>query len=134
MKNLLTLLFYSLSVSVLIGQVVNKTRFSVLDNTPGHTILRLDLTGIDQRSVQTPQGEAVVVSAPDPKYGEHATAVLRMLPGHDLPALPEVQAHFKSAGMARQKWPEELLEVADFPRTASGKVQKFKVRQLVAAR
>ena len=78
--------------------------------------------------------EAVVVSAPDPKYGEHATAVLRMLPGHDLPALPEVQAHFKEAGMARQKWPEELLEVADFPRTASGKVQKFKVRQLVAAR
>ena len=65
MKNLLTLLFYSLSVSVLIGQAVNKTRFSLLDNTPGHTILRLDLTGIDQRSVQTPQGEAVVVSMPD---------------------------------------------------------------------
>ncbi|WP_165693817.1 cyclohexanecarboxylate-CoA ligase, partial [Mycolicibacterium diernhoferi] len=35
-----------------------------------------------------------------------------------------------------QKWPEELLEVPagqDFPRTASGKVQKFRVRQEVAA-
>ncbi len=78
--------------------------------------------------------EAVVVAAPDEKYGEHATAVLRMLPGHGLPDLATVQAHFRAAGMARQKWPEELREVDDFPRTASGKVQKFKVRQLVAAR
>ena len=78
--------------------------------------------------------EAVVVAAPDPKYGEHATAVLRMLPGHDLPALSEVQEHFRAAGMARQKWPEELRLVDDFPRTASGKVQKFKVRAMVTAR
>ncbi|HOY05564.1 MAG TPA: C25 family cysteine peptidase [Saprospiraceae bacterium] len=65
MKNLFTLLFYSLSVSVLIGQAVNKTRVSVLDKTPGHTVIRLDLTGVDQRTVATPQGEAVVVSMPD---------------------------------------------------------------------
>jgi acyl-CoA synthetase (AMP-forming)/AMP-acid ligase II len=78
--------------------------------------------------------EAVVVAAPDLKYGEHATAVLRMHPGQDLPSLEEVQAHFGACGMARQKWPEELQLVDDFPRTASGKVQKFKVRQLVAAR
>jgi acyl-CoA synthetase len=78
--------------------------------------------------------EAVVVAAPDAKYGEHATAVLRMHPGHDLPQLSDVQAHFGSLGMARQKWPEELQQVEDYPRTASGKVQKFKVRQMVAAR
>ena len=34
--------------------------------------------------------------------------------------------------MARQKWPEELHEAEDFPRTASGKVQKFVVREQVA--
>jgi acyl-CoA synthetase len=77
--------------------------------------------------------EAVVVAAPDVKYGEHATAVLRMLPGHDLPDLAAVQSHFGSMGMARQKWPEELREVDDYPRTASGKVQKYMVRQAVAA-
>jgi acyl-CoA synthetase len=75
--------------------------------------------------------EAVVVAAPDPRYGEHATAVLRMHTGHELPRLEEVRAHFQAAGMARQKWPEELQQVDEFPRTASGKVQKFKVRQLV---
>jgi len=78
--------------------------------------------------------EAVVVATPDDKYGEHATAVLRMLPGHELPTLAAVQAHFAATGMARQKWPEELRMVDDFPRTASGKVQKFKVRQSVAGR
>ena len=36
-----------------------------------------------------------------------------------------MQEHFEAAEMARQKWPEELLEVDDF-RTASGKVQKFR--------
>lgn len=62
MKNLLTLLFYSLSVSVLIGQAVSKTRIAVLEKSPAHTVIRLDLTGIDQQPVATPLGESVVVS------------------------------------------------------------------------
>jgi acyl-CoA synthetase (AMP-forming)/AMP-acid ligase II len=31
--------------------------------------------------------------------------------------------------MAKQKWPESIHEVTDFPRTPSGKVQKFRLRQ-----
>jgi acyl-CoA synthetase (AMP-forming)/AMP-acid ligase II len=73
--------------------------------------------------------EAVVVAVADARFGEHAAAVLRMHPGHDLPRLDAVRAHFESCGMARQKWPEELQKVDEFPRTASGKVQKFKVRR-----
>jgi acyl-CoA synthetase len=76
--------------------------------------------------------EAVVVAAPDARLGEHAAAVLRMLPDHDLPDLDAVRSHFETLGMARQKWPEQLQQVPDgqdFPRTASGKVQKFKVRR-----
>jgi acyl-CoA synthetase len=33
---------------------------------------------------------------------------------------------------ARQKWPEIVLEVDDFPRTASGKVPKRLVRSGIA--
>ena len=76
--------------------------------------------------------EAVVVSAPDPRLGEHATAVLRIKPGHAMPTLDEVREHFKREGVATQKWPEELRAVDEFPRTASGKVQKFRVRQNIA--
>lgn len=76
--------------------------------------------------------EAVVVAVPDARLGERAVAVLRVRPGCTLPALAEVREHFERAGVARQKWPEELHEVADFPRTASGKVQKYLVRKQLA--
>jgi acyl-CoA synthetase (AMP-forming)/AMP-acid ligase II len=78
--------------------------------------------------------EAVVVAAPDDRLGERAAAVLRVRDGHEMPTLDEVRQHFKSAGVAVQKWPEELHRIAegqDFPRTASGKVQKFLVRAWV---
>jgi acyl-CoA synthetase len=77
--------------------------------------------------------EAVVVATPDARLGERAAAVLRIRDGHDMPTLDEVRGHFKAAGVAIQKWPEELHRVDDFPRTASGKVQKFRVRQDIRA-
>ncbi|GFG95413.1 AMP-binding protein [Mycobacterium timonense] len=75
--------------------------------------------------------EAVVVSAPDARLGEHAAAVLRIKAGHVMPTLDEVRAHFERAGVAKQKWPESLHQVDDYPRTASGKVQKYVVRQSI---
>jgi len=78
--------------------------------------------------------EAAVVAAPDARLGEHVAAVLLLRPGHAPPTLDEVRAHFDRAGLARQKWPEELHNVDEFPRTASGKVQKFRLRQDIAAR
>jgi acyl-CoA synthetase (AMP-forming)/AMP-acid ligase II len=73
--------------------------------------------------------EAVVVAAPDSRLGEHAVAVLRIKSGHVMPTMREVHDHFERAGVAKQKWPEELRQVDDYPRTASGKVQKYLVRQ-----
>ena len=75
--------------------------------------------------------EAVVVAAPDERLGERVVAVLRVRSGAALPTREQVRAHFGSAGLARQKWPEELHQVDDFPRTASGKVQKYVVRQQI---
>ena len=72
--------------------------------------------------------EAAVVAAPDARLGEHACAFVRLLPGADPPSLDGVRASLDAAGLARQKWPEELRLVDDFPRTASGKVQKFVLR------
>jgi acyl-CoA synthetase (AMP-forming)/AMP-acid ligase II len=75
--------------------------------------------------------EAVVVAAPDTRLGEHAAAVLRIKPGHAMPTQSEIREHFERARVARQKWPEELHQVEDYPRTASGKVQKYIVRQRI---
>jgi acyl-CoA synthetase (AMP-forming)/AMP-acid ligase II len=72
--------------------------------------------------------EIAVVAAPDERLGEHACAVVRMRPGAAPVTLADVTAHLSSVGLARQKWPEELRIVDDFPRTAAGKVRKVDLR------
>ncbi len=78
-------------------------------------------------------GEVSVVAAPDARLGEHAAAVLSVRAGRTAPTLAEVRAHLAAAGLAKQKWPESLHEVAAFPRTPSGKVQKFRLRDQLRA-
>jgi acyl-CoA synthetase (AMP-forming)/AMP-acid ligase II len=73
--------------------------------------------------------EVSVVAAPDERLGEHAAAVMQVRDGMRAPTLDDVRTHLASAGLARQKWPESLYEVREFPRTPSGKVQKFRLRQ-----
>ena len=77
--------------------------------------------------------EVAVVAAPDERLGEHGCAFFRMQPGHERPGLPAVRAHLQEAGLARQKWPEELRVVDELPRTASGKIQKFVLRERLRA-
>jgi acyl-CoA synthetase (AMP-forming)/AMP-acid ligase II len=73
--------------------------------------------------------EVNVVGVPDSRLGERAAAVVRVRDGHGVPTLAEVRAHLGAVGLSRQKWPESIHAVAEFPRTASGKVQKFKLRE-----
>lgn len=72
--------------------------------------------------------EVAVMAAPDERLGEHACAMVRLLPSADPIDLPALIPHLEGAGLARQKWPEELRLVADFPRTASGKIRKVDLR------
>ena len=77
--------------------------------------------------------EVAVVAAPDERLGEHGCAFFRMQPGREPPDLAALRAHLQSAGLARQKWPEEIRSVDELPRTASGKVQKFVLRERLRA-
>jgi non-ribosomal peptide synthetase component E (peptide arylation enzyme) len=51
------------------------------------------------------------------------------VPGAGPIELRDLTAALRGAGLARQKWPEELRIVDDFPRTASGKVRKVDLRR-----
>ncbi len=73
--------------------------------------------------------EVAVVAAPDARMGEHAAAFIRMVDGNSPPDLPAIRAHLDGGGVARQKWPEEVFGIVEFPRTSSGKVQKFVLRE-----
>lgn len=77
--------------------------------------------------------EVSVLAAPDERLGERAAAMVRLHADAGTPTLDTVREHLAAAGLARQKWPESLHVVADFPRTASGKVQKFRLREQLRA-
>jgi acyl-CoA synthetase (AMP-forming)/AMP-acid ligase II len=77
--------------------------------------------------------EVAVVAAPDPRLGERAFAFLRLRPGAVAPDLATLQSHLETCGLAKPKWPEQLRIVEDFPRTASGKIKKFTLRDALRA-
>jgi len=72
--------------------------------------------------------EVAVVAAPDARLGEHACAFIRPAPGAAAPTLAQIRTELDRQGLSRQKWPEEVREVSEFPRTPSGKIQKFALR------
>jgi cyclohexanecarboxylate-CoA ligase len=71
--------------------------------------------------------DVAVVSFPDPVLVERACAYIVPAPGCT-PTLEELREHLLAAGLAVQKAPERLVIVDDLPRTASGKVQRFMLR------
>lgn len=75
----------------------------------------------------------VVVAMPDPRLVERACAFVIPQPTQTL-SLEEIVAYLESKQLARHKLPERLEIVAEFPMTPSGKIQKYKLRELVAAK
>jgi acyl-CoA synthetase (AMP-forming)/AMP-acid ligase II len=73
--------------------------------------------------------EVAVVAAPDERLGEHACAVIRLVADGDSITLRTINAELEQIGLARQKWPEEIMIVRDFPRTPAGKVRKIDLRR-----
>lgn len=74
--------------------------------------------------------EAAVVAWPDARMGERVGAFVRLRETAAL-TVDDVAAHFAAAGIARQKTPERLVVVDDFPRTPAGKVLKTELRERV---
>ena len=75
--------------------------------------------------------EVAVVATPDERLGEKVCAVV-VPAGHDAPTLDELRAHLDGLGMAKQFWPERLVVREALPKTASGKTQKFALREELA--
>lgn len=72
--------------------------------------------------------ECAVVGYPDDRLGERACAVVVPEDAAAPPTLAQLTDHLDRSGMAKQFWPERLEIVAEMPRTPSGKIQKFQLR------
>jgi fatty-acyl-CoA synthase len=76
-----------------------------------------------------PQIEAVEVAAvPSPKYGEQIGAFIKVKKGHSL--TEEEVKDFCRGQIARFKTPKYIFFVDEYPMTASGKIQKYKLSEL----
>lgn len=76
-----------------------------------------------------PEIEAVeVVGVPSPKFGEQVGAFIKLKAGQLL--VEEDITEFCRGQIARYKVPKYIFFVDEFPMTASGKIQKYKLREL----
>lgn len=73
---------------------------------------------------------AAIVSYPDERLGERACAVVVLKPNQKLD-LPSLVDYLKSQKVAVQYIPEKLVIRDAMPATPSGKIQKFKLREIL---
>ncbi|WP_339159387.1 class I adenylate-forming enzyme family protein [Paenibacillus sp. FSL W8-0186] len=73
--------------------------------------------------------EAAVLGLPDSVMGEIACAVIRLRPGER--AAPEEFIDYLKSMIATYKLPSRVFFMDELPSTASGKVQKSKLRELI---
>jgi len=73
--------------------------------------------------------ETAIVAMPDPRLGERACAFVVTRPETAL-TLPELCAFLSRHKLSRHYMPERLELVAAMPRTPSGKIQKFRLREI----
>ncbi len=74
--------------------------------------------------------DVAVVGVPDENWGERVVAVLRLREGTVRPTADELH-DFCRAHLAPHKTPTYWYVATDFPLTGSGKVQKFRIAELV---
>ena len=70
---------------------------------------------------------AAVVALADDKWGEIPCACIELKPGETAPAAAELEA-FCRARLASFKVPRRFV-FRELPKTATGKIQKFQLRQ-----
>jgi cyclohexanecarboxylate-CoA ligase len=76
--------------------------------------------------------DAVIVAMPDDRLQERGCAYVVPADPADPLTFDEMVSYLKEQGIAAQKLPERLEVVEELPMTASGKVQRYKLREDVA--
>jgi 3-phosphoshikimate 1-carboxyvinyltransferase len=76
--------------------------------------------------------EVAIVAMPDERLGERACAFVVLKPGGELD-FEKMQEYLDAQRVSKPYWPERLEIVEQLPYTPSGKIQKFVLRDQIAA-
>ena len=77
--------------------------------------------------------QVAIVAIPHPRLQEIACAVVTLREGRTF-TMDDLREFFASKGVTKHYWPETLQCLDEFPRTPSGKIQKFKLREEVVGK
>jgi cyclohexanecarboxylate-CoA ligase len=75
--------------------------------------------------------EVAIVAMPDERLGERACAFVVLEPGAEFD-FAAMQQHLDAGRLSKPYWPERLEIVDELPRTPSGKIQKFVLRDRIS--
>jgi long-chain acyl-CoA synthetase len=76
--------------------------------------------------------DVAVVSMPHELYGEDVVAVLKLDAGRELESILEMVIAHAKGHLAQHQQPARYIAIDELPKTANGKVQKSRIRELVA--
>ena len=106
-------------------QIVDRTKDVIKSGGEWISSIELENIAVGHPAVR----EAAVVAVPDPKWAERPMLVLVLKPDASV-SLAEMQAHFE--GKVAKWWvPEQMTIVEELPHTATGKLLKSKIREMV---
>jgi len=106
------------------GQIQLKDRSKDIIISGGENISTIEVEGVLYRHPAIE--EAAVVARPDEKWGETPCAFVRLKPGHE--ATAEAIIHYCRNNLAHFKAPKTVI-FTELPKTSTGKVQKFILRE-----
>lgn len=89
-------------------------------------VLEVENLLLEHPSIQS----VAVVAVPDERLGERACACIITYPGKAF-TFEDMIAWLKEKKLTRQFWPEILEVFSEFPTTASGKIQKYRLREII---
>ena len=108
------------------GQIELKDRLKDIIISGGENISSIEVESALYKHPQV--AAAAVVAKPDPKWGETPCAFVELKPGAELEAAALIE--FCRDNLAHFKCPREIV-FTELPKTSTGKIQKFKLRELV---
>lgn len=108
-------------------RICGRTKDIIIRGAENIPVLEVEAVLFKHPAVQS----VAIVGYPDERLGERACAFVVQSAGQSL-SFEEMQGFLKSEGVAKQYWPERLEIVEAMPSTASGKIQKFALRERLA--
>jgi cyclohexanecarboxylate-CoA ligase len=74
--------------------------------------------------------KVAIVAMPDARLGERGCAFVTLTDANAVFTLKDMVAHLAAADFTKSYWPERLEILEEMPMTPSGKIQKFRLREI----